>query len=162
MESKFKYSAYLVAVLTIVSAMLLIWLLIATLKSEQTNLVIVIVYFFLGFLWVWMFLGELRTKAIHVKIQNDSIKIKRYLGFGITRIYHIEEITGYKTSILTSKNGSYEYLYLMAGDRKIGKLSAFYHNNYQELKSYIVALHIKNLGFEPFSSLQQLKDIFSG
>jgi len=44
---------------------------------------------------------------------------------------------------------------------KIAKLSGFYHSNYQELKQYIVSRNIKNVGFESFSNLQELKDVFS-
>lgn len=32
-----------------------------------------------------MFFGELRTKVIHIDIQNDSVKIRRYLGLALQK-----------------------------------------------------------------------------
>ena len=116
---------------------------------------------FFVFVWNWIFFIELRTKAISVEIGSDAIKVKRYLGLGPTKVYLLDSITGFKTSILQSKGGSYEYLYLMIGDRKIAKLSEFYHGNYKELKSNIVSLGIKRLVAEVFSNWRELKDIFS-
>jgi len=40
------------------------------------------------------------------------------------------------------------------------KLSQFYHKNYEELKTGISDAKIKDLGFEDFSYLRELKEIF--
>jgi len=50
-----------------------------------------------------MFFGELRTKVIHIDIQNDSVKIRRYLGLGFAKTYYFGDKTGFKTSILSSR-----------------------------------------------------------
>jgi hypothetical protein len=115
---------------------------------------------FFVFVWVWLIFGELRTKTISIEIKGRTFVIKRYLGLGTSRRFDLGDISGFKTSILSSKSGSYEYLYLMVGSKKIAKLSEFYHSNYKELKRYIVSMDIKNAGFEPFSNRQEFKDIF--
>jgi len=44
--------------------------------------------------------------------------------------YQTGKISGFKISIIRSKAGGfYEYHYLMAADKKIAKLSEFYHRN---------------------------------
>lgn len=144
------------------SAVLLLTLFINNLVSNSASFgFLILISFFLIFIWVWMFFGELRTKVIHIDLQQDSVKIRRYLGLGVAKTYYFGDITGFKTSILSSKSGSFEYLYLITDNRKIAKLSGFYHSNYQELKQYIVSRNIKNIGFESFSNLQELRDIFS-
>lgn len=111
---------------------------------------------------VWLrLIGEIKTKMISLDIEEDSVIVRRYLGFGPAKIYGLGEITGFKISVLTWRGGSYEYLYLMEGDRKIAKLSDFYHNNYKELKRHIISLNIKSSGFEAFSNRQEIKDIFN-
>ena len=80
---------------------------------------------------------------------------------GFANTYQIDEISGFKTSILSAKGTCYEYLYLMIGEKKIAKISDFYHGNYKELKRYIISKGIKNMGVVWFSNRQELKDIFS-
>jgi uncharacterized integral membrane protein len=153
MKSRFKYSAYLVAFATILFAIILLTLFVQNINSNKFPLVpLSFISAFFVFIWTWMFFGELRTKVIYIEIRADHIKVKRYLGFGFSKIFYLEDITGFKISILPSKAGSYEYLYLMVGDRKIAKLSEFYHSNYKELKSCMISLGIKRLGTEVFSN----------
>jgi len=162
MKSKFKYSAYLLALATISLAVILLSLFIQNISSNKFPLgPLILISAFFAFIWIWLFFGELRTKVIYVEIQGDYIKVKHYLGLGSSKIFYPEDITGFKISILPSKGGSYEYLYLMRGNRKIAKLSEFYHSNYNELKSNIVSLGIKRLSTEVFSNWQELKDMFS-
>jgi hypothetical protein len=161
MRSKFKYTAYLVGLLAIVFSFLLIGVFSRNALNPNMPLgFFLIACMFFLFVWIWIFFGEVRTKAIAVNLEYDSLTVKRYLGLGIPKVYNLDKITGFKVSILSSRSGSYEYLYLIVGDRKIVKLSEFYHSNYKGLKSYIIAMEIKNLGFERFSNRQELKDIF--
>lgn len=115
--------------------------------------------FFL-FTWTWFFFGELRTKVIAVEINSHEITVRRYLGLSFKKTFPIDAFDGYKTSILSSKSGSYEYLYLIANGKRVIKLSEFYHENYKELKRILVNRRFKNLGFESFSYLNELKDMF--
>jgi hypothetical protein len=100
----------------------------------------------------------LRTKFIIIEIEKNEIKIKRFLGLK-TETYRFSEIKGWKNSHLTSNGGTYEYLYLYKNNKKIIKISEFYHKNYLQLKNKI-QLDFESLGYEQFSFLDEFKEIF--
>jgi hypothetical protein len=112
------------------------------------------------FALLWLVLGELRTKEIKVTIDGDKIKVRNFLGAGVTKFYRFDEVDGFKTSILPSRQGDYEYLYLIKNNRKIVKLSQFYHRNYKELKQ-IIAAKTTDMGFEEFSYSKEFREIFT-
>ena len=114
----------------------------------------------LGFTLLWLFLGEFRTKMIKIDIGSDFLIVKKFGGLSPGKKYSFAEIDGFKTSILPSRGGDYEYLYLMQGNRKIGKISNFYHKNYCNLKEAIRE-KVADLGFEKFSYLDEVKEIFT-
>lgn len=116
--------------------------------------------FFL-FVWFWIVFGEMRTKVIWVAVDESTIVIRRFIGLGPRQFYDFAEIDGFKTLILSSSSGSYEYLYLMRNGKKIIKLSEFYHSNYKDLKRELSLHKCKNLGFEVFSYTNELKEIFT-
>ncbi len=93
-------------------------------------------------------MGELRTKAIVVYVDRNSVTVKPFLGLGRKKTYKIEDLSGYKLSILSSRGGAYEYFYLIVEEKKVVKLSEFYHQNYRELKTELIRKNIKNLGTE--------------
>ncbi|WP_183566323.1 hypothetical protein [Mucilaginibacter sp. SP1R1] len=162
MRSKFSYSSYLVAIGAFLLPLILVMSLLKNgLKSDTPIGLFVIICLFFLFIWIWMFFGELRTKIIKIERENENVIVRRYLGIGNSKHYNLLDISGFKTSVLSSKGGSYEYLYLMMDNKKVAKLSAFYHSNYKELKSHVVTMGIKNIGFEQFSNVQELKDIFN-
>ncbi len=111
------------------------------------------------FTWIWLILGELRTKAISAEINNDAITIANFFGLGSKRQFGLNEFDGFTTSAIESRNGSFEYLYLLKGDRKIVKLSEFYHKNYADLKKELWN-KIKFLGERPFNLTVEIKEIF--
>jgi len=162
MRSKFKFTAYLLGLGCVLFTAIMVNCLFNIILNPRGELWVVLLacIFFAG-IWTWVVIGELRTRVISVRIENEHFIIKRFLGLGISRRFDLSDISGFKTSILSSKSGSYEYLYLMVGTKKIAKLSEFYHSNYKELKRYIVSMNIKNIGFEPFSNRQEFNDIFS-
>jgi len=113
-----------------------------------------------AFFWSWLFFGEARTKAVRVSLGFNTITVSRYMGWGRSITFQFADIQGYRTSRLSSEYSSFEYLYLVAGDRKIVKLSEFYHQNYSELKKELVK-KIKYLGNEQFSWARELREIFT-
>jgi len=162
MKSKFRYTAYLTAVGCTLGAFLLIGFFFEyAVKPTTPILLFFIMCAFFVFVFIVFLFGEFRAKIISVEITSDRVCVKRYLGLGGVNVYPIGEITGFNTSDLPSKVKTYEYLYLMVDNRKIAKLSEYYHANYKDLKESIVANNIKNLGFKPFSNREELKDIFS-
>ncbi len=120
---------------------------------------IFIFFIFFAFFQIWLIFGEFRTKIIKVKIEGDRISWSGYCGLGKTRERLFKEFNGFRTSILPSKYNEYEYLYLMEGERKLIKISEFYHKNYAELKQYISKKSVF-LGEEQFSLIREFKEIF--
>lgn len=162
MKSKFTYSSYFLLVLICVFGYL-IYIIVPVFfnnpfydgklfpKIFVPSLVI--------FSFVYLLIGELRTKVIIVEIEKDEIRIKRFFGIKV-ETYKISEISGWKYSHLTSRGGTYEYLYLIKNERKIIKISQFYHKNYSQLKNEI-KIKLKCLGYEKFSLIDEFKEIFS-
>ena len=114
------------------------------------------IYFSLFIIW-----GELRTKAIKIYIKDGTITKKGFLGLGLKTTYDFTNIDGYKISFLLSRGGAYEYLYLIIGNKKVIKVSEYYHGNYNALKLTLIKQGIKNLGFEQWSFLTETKEMFS-
>ena len=112
------------------------------------------------FILIWLVYGELRTKAIKVKINSNNVIVKNFMGMGTGKDYGFKEFDGYRISILPSEYKEYEYLYLFIGQKKVIKISQFYHSNYDELKSSLTS-KTKNLGEEPFSIIREIKEIYS-
>ena len=110
------------------------------------------------FSFIYLVISEIRTKFIIVEIGRKEIKVKRFLGLK-TETYKFSDIEGWKYSHLTSRGGTYEYLYLYQENKKIIKISEFYHKNYLQLKN-IVQENFKTLGYEQFSLLDEFKEIF--
>lgn len=112
------------------------------------------------FSFFYLLFGEIRTKNIIVELENGEIKVKRFYGLKIES-YKFSKIEGWKYSNLTSRGGAYEYLYLYDfNNKKIIKISEFYHSNYGELKAFVKA-NFNNLGYERFSFIDEFKEIFT-
>ena len=114
----------------------------------------------LTFILAWLFFGEFRTKMIKVTVENDGIIIKTFGGFGVSRKFLYSDLDGFKLSIISSSAADNENLYFMQSDKKVGKISDFYHKNNLDLKE-MVKTKIKDLGFENFSYIEELKESFS-
>jgi hypothetical protein len=120
-------------------------------------------YLITTFLFIVLFVlvfSELRTKAIKVKVDNEKISVRNYLGLGRVKHYYFKDISGFKISFLPSTYTLNEFLYLMIKDRKVIKLSAFYHRNYTDLKEVIVS-RSKDLGVESFSFIDEFIELFT-
>lgn len=161
MKSKFRYTAYIVALISVLLFIMLVILLVKSINSDASLWKTFLIAAFFLFIWLWMFFGELRSKTVSVEIGEDKIRIRKYLGIGTLKEYQIDEISGFKISVLRSKGGVYKYLYLMADDKKIAKISEYYHRNYKDLKKFLITAGVRSLGIERFGNLQELKDLFS-
>lgn len=114
----------------------------------------------LTFTILWLFFGEFRKKMIEVVLNDDHLLIKTFGGLSIAKKYLYKDLDGFKTSILNSRGGNNEYLYFIKDNKKVGKISNFYHKNYLELKTEISS-KLAYLGFEKFSYKGELKETFS-
>lgn len=97
---------------------------------------------------------------IKVKLEENYIIIQHFGGLGKGKKFLYSDLEGFKISILRSTGSNNEYLYFMKDNKKVGKISDFYHKNYQALKSTIET-KLQNLGFENFSYSDELKESFT-
>ena len=100
MKSKFKYGAYITAV----AAGYFTLLLLAGFASYFFDLGIPIIFcvifnLLVIFPWLWIVLGELRTKAIRVEFGYDHFIVRRDLGWGPPTTYYFRDIEGFQTAI---------------------------------------------------------------
>lgn len=115
----------------------------------------------LGFTFIFLVYGEIRNKFISIEVNKVGVLRKSFLGLS-SKYYKFEEIDGWKISHLTSRGGTYEYLYfyLKNNDKKVIKISEFYHRNYFQVKENISKSY-KCLGYEQFSFIDEIKEIFT-
>lgn len=163
MKSKFSFWAYFVTGFALMFSLVLLFCVTADIIWNN----ILPFYFYIIitaavlFVWCWLVLGELRKKVVAIETAYDRFVIKRYLAFGPSVTLYFDQVDGYKLSFLYATNTSYEYLYLMVGDKKIAKLSNYYHRNYTDLKESIITASIRDLGVEDYNSSRELKEIFT-
>jgi hypothetical protein len=162
MKSKFSFGGFLPILigLPLAALMVLFFVLIAKNDVQIPPLKALPLLIILMFTLIWLFWGEFRTKMIKVTIDGDVILVRRFGGLSTESEFLISEFDGFKISRQSyGARGIKEYLYLMKGNRKIVKISEAYHKNYQNLKTAI-QLRAKDLGYENFSFLDELKEIF--
>jgi hypothetical protein len=159
MKSKFKYGAYILALLVILFTAVMCGVIALYFVFDIPLAFLLIITVCFAFCFTWLVFGELRTKVISLDIWFDNFIVEGYFGFGPPKTFYFNDIDGYTISILPASGTAYEYLYVIAGGKKVIKLSQFYHKNYGELKDAI-ASNIKYLGFEDFSYAKELKEIF--
>ncbi len=158
LPSKFKYGIFF-PVFVAVFLFVLLFLVIFLFTGEGNDPLIALITIPVCILFlVWIILGELRTKAIKVTISYDRIEVRRYLGYGNPVEYWFSEIEEFTTVLLPSEYRDHESLNLIKGERKIIKLSEFYHENYFELKENI-SVKCKELKSEKYNLLREIKEI---
>ena len=160
-RSKFRLWAFLPATMAILLTGLLYFIFSKGVFNSIANPPTA-VYVFAGVFLIiltWLVFGELRTKVISVTIDNDLITSANFLGLGSKQKFVLTEFEGFTTSLLPSNGGTYEYLYLLKDNKKVIKLSEFYHKNYFELKQ-VLTKRVKFLGDKPFNMLTEIKEIY--
>jgi len=162
MKTKFKIKGFLPLLLSILLTTITVFYAIDlfTNSIDQDKIFVrLILLIFLLFTLTWLVLGEVKNKFIIVEFSDDKISVAKMGGLLPTKEFNPTEVEGWKHSILASKGGDDEYLYLYLDGKKIIKISEFYHKNYSEIKKYVKSRY-KNLGFEEFSYLDELKEMF--
>ncbi|RZJ73211.1 hypothetical protein [Flavobacterium sp.] len=161
-ESEFTFRAYLTAILGVASilAALIFGLNVLVRTPMQIRGIDIYVMSLILFSCCYLFLGELRTKAIKIVIGQNGMEKSGFLGFGGKVNFRFSEFDGFLTCDIATKNVVHEYLYLMKGDKKRIKVSEAYHANYRELKDQI-ALKVKNSGHIQFVFWDEVREIFS-
>ena len=106
---------------------------------------------------VFLALIEIKHKFIVVEFKENQTISKKYCGLH-TITFNNSEIKGWSDSLVHSKNGTYEYLYLYVNKKRIVKISEFYHRNYFITKDYVKA-NFNYLGYEEYSMTKEIKEM---
>lgn len=160
-RSKFKWQVLLPIVSLILVVGIFIALITRVLMTATGALPIVafIAIVFFVFIICWLVFGEIRTKMAVISIHAGEVSVTGWMGAGTVRRYRFEELEGYRISFLPAEYNYYEYCYLYQSNRKVMKLSSFYHQNYKEIKA-VIAANTKDLGEESFNLIREVKEIF--
>jgi len=155
-KSKFTFWAIILPIFLIAITILIVTLFNEIVYLKKGNNGLWFVELLLTFTWSWLLFGELRTKAIGVKIQNGIITKTNIFG---STSYRFDNFDGFAISQVWSKAGNHEYLYLVKDNEKIIKISEFYHRNYLELKKTIIVDSV-DLGEIHYNIIDDVKEIF--
>ena len=159
-KSEFTNRAFLIPISIIAFIAIPFPFLISSLPSDLGALRWIDYYLVCLFTYMicWLVLGELRQKMIIVKIENNRISKRNFLGQ--KEEHEFSAFEGHETSTIPSKNGTYEHLYLIQNGKRKIKISEQYHRNYHDLKSAI-SEKSKFLGKVNFSFWKEMKEVFS-
>ena len=102
----------------------------------------------------------MRRSITKIEINGNNISVSNYFGFGKKKTYNLSEMEGFTRSVLQSRGGNYQYTYLIKNNRRIIRVSEFYHKNYQSLLSCIYK-RCKFLGDKQVSLIREAKEIFA-
>lgn len=158
-QSTFKSSALLPLIPALVVSWILYELRGEIFPPDKLSFVVYLCLALFLFILIWIFFGELRTKALKVIIDGDQIRTRNFFGLGFSKRYYFHEMDGFKTADLPATKETYEFLYLVVNNKKVIKISEFYHRNYPQMKQYIIT-KVPDLGYEDFSLLREVKEIF--
>jgi hypothetical protein len=146
LQSKFKFWVLLtISLLLGATALLALMLKVLFVSDKLPGIEISVFLFIFTITWMWVVFGELRTKAIQVTIKSGEIVVSRYCGLAKAITYDFARFEGFHTALLTSKYGTYEYLYLIEDSKRKVAISQFYHRNYSDLKEALEG-QLHNLG----------------
>lgn len=159
MKSKFKIISYFIPLFFL----FLIGLFINTIINFES--VFTTTYgglFVVGLLFISiiMMFFEFKSKIVNVEFIASQFKINRFFGLSNSKIIDDKIIDGFHNSIVKTKYGSYDYIYLMSNNKKIIKISNQYHKNFMQL-SIEIKKRYKDLGQINSGFISEIKDIFN-
>lgn len=158
-KSTFASGARLIAAYFLfLTVMLLIFLVLTFIDLNPSSIAMILPISLFGFAWIVLVRGELKTKAIKVAIDDKKITVSKYLGLGPAKTYDLADFEGYITTVIPSKKGPYEFLYLMSDKKPVIKLSQFYHANYDQLKFFLDGI-VPFLGEEEFKKPTSFREL---
>ena len=100
---------------------------------------------------------EAGSKASSGDFLAYGIFVKSFWGLGPQKWYAMNELTGFQTSVITSKAGKFEALYLISNNIKVGKFTQLYHSNYHEILEF-AKQNLKDLGYTPCNVVTETCD----
>ena len=112
------------------------------------------------FISIIMMFFEFRNKIIKIEFTINQLKIHRFFGLIHVQTIESNRIDGFHNSIVKTKYGIYNYIYLMNNHKKVAKISNQYHKNFTEL-SIEIKKRYKDLGYINSGFISEIKDIFN-
>jgi hypothetical protein len=159
MKSKFKMVSFFIPLILLIFTGLLISSLLY-IKSDFTSIYGGLFVIFMGFIVSFLSFLEIKNKIIAIEFSDNQLKISKYFGIGKTKFIDDKIIDGYKNSIIHTRNGSYENIYLLMNNKNVLKFSNQYYKNYNELKAEIQKKY-KYLGHKNSNFITELKNFFN-
>lgn len=159
MKSKFKISVLVPIFGFFLTSGLIIEIIFIIFKNAFTTSLAEILIVTLLFLLLFIFFTEIKQRILKITFEKNNFILNRFYGLGTSNKINDIEIEGFHKSILSTKYGRYNYIYLIKGNKKIAKISNQYHKNFGDLSREIEKRY-KNLGFINSNFISELKDIF--
>jgi hypothetical protein len=161
LHSRFRF-AIAAPVLIFVLLTGLLFVLFPVMMYLDAGRIPVFVYFSLlafGFIWLWIAFGMLRQHTVTIQLDETTITVGSFLGWGKKRSYHLSEFTGYSVLAVPPWNRHREAVYLHRNGKPPVKLHGHYLENYEELAAFVAA-RVPDSGPRTFSQLDEVKDAF--
>jgi len=134
-QSKFKLKVYFPLVLVIALTTLIIWNLVDFEKTFTSLGGGIFVVTLLISLNLFIIVAILKTQ--YVALNNEHITIKNFLGWGIDKQQDNIKTFGYYKSSFQYQGKVDNIIYIVKGNKKLAKLSDFYHLNFAEMEHFL-------------------------
>jgi hypothetical protein len=142
-RSKYTYWAYL-PLLYIIGLIPLLYVMISF-GNARSYFIWYLLVSGIFLLLMWLSIVEIGKKLASIKIYEDRFEVAGFLRLLSSRTIKFKDVDGFRTASISGDWEKHEVLYVIAGGKKVTRLSELYCQNYYELKKYISA-RFKNLG----------------
>jgi hypothetical protein len=132
--SKFNFKAYLnpVIIILFISFPVIVNTLIIN-KNDDPNEKLIFTSI-MPLIVIIIGIYQLRQNLLNIIITDENITFRRYLGFGKSNIYNLNDLDGYNIQIKKTKGEEYEILKIIKDNKTLMQISQFYIDNYSDLK----------------------------
>ena len=110
-------------------------------------------------MWMVIFLGEFRLRALQLSFTETHIEVKPFLGLGNMQVYSYESIKGFQSMLQPALPLPNECLILSNDAKELVRISQFYFSNYTALKKIVIE-RCKDQGIKRFSVKKAFTEIF--
>lgn len=128
LESKFK--VFPIILITYLSAFPLLAVYLYFVSPDVSVIFPLLLLILIAIFWF----KALRIRANSIKITQDSIMMRRYLGIGKPIEYKNIALDGFVNVFESGRGITYESIFILEKGKRIGCISSFYHKNFDALK----------------------------
>jgi hypothetical protein len=112
-----------------------------------------------AFIWAWITFGMLRQHTVSVELNETTIILRSFIGWGKKRTYPLAAFDGYSIVAVPPWNRHREAVYLHRAGKPDLRLHGHYLLNYEEIKAFVTA-RVPFSGEQQFRQLDEIKDAF--